>query len=281
MRTAAWSVPTAIPPVTPTASRTGPVISRSGSAPVRRRRRATRHCCREPASRACISRRSPAGARRHVRAGGRRRRPARQLEGNDGPGARRRFAARRRLPGPVLRLRHPDRARCRTLLTGDRPPDERLLAAQDPAWSTTGVRARSRAGQGVRERAEHRRLLEPVWNILDGLVVLLLANAREVKAVPGRKTDVKDGEWLAESRVGHIAAKRVAAFIAYTVGSPRLAAFNDAQRRKAGPDGIGQRRTAPSGAGQTLLGDRGRRTSRASCASPSRDRERSPSSASA
>jgi transposase len=38
----------------------------------------------------------------------------------------------------------------------------------------------------------------PVWNILDGSFELVLANAAHVKTVPGRKSDVKDAEWLAE-----------------------------------------------------------------------------------
>jgi transposase len=38
----------------------------------------------------------------------------------------------------------------------------------------------------------------PVHNILEGCFEVLLVNARHVKAVPGRKTDVKDSEWLAE-----------------------------------------------------------------------------------
>lgn len=38
----------------------------------------------------------------------------------------------------------------------------------------------------------------PVHNILEGAVQILLVNARHVKAVPGRKTDVGDAEWLAE-----------------------------------------------------------------------------------
>jgi transposase len=38
----------------------------------------------------------------------------------------------------------------------------------------------------------------PIWNILEGTVELLLANAQHVKQVPGRKTDVKDAEWLAD-----------------------------------------------------------------------------------
>ena len=40
---------------------------------------------------------------------------------------------------------------------------------------------------------------KPVWNLLEERgFELLLVNPRHVKAVPGRKTDVKDAEWLAE-----------------------------------------------------------------------------------
>ena len=39
---------------------------------------------------------------------------------------------------------------------------------------------------------------QPVWNILEGHVDLWLVNARHLKMVPGRKTDVKDGEWIAQ-----------------------------------------------------------------------------------
>jgi transposase len=38
----------------------------------------------------------------------------------------------------------------------------------------------------------------PVWNLLEGRVELMLVNARHVKQVPGRKTDVTDCQWLAE-----------------------------------------------------------------------------------
>ena len=37
-----------------------------------------------------------------------------------------------------------------------------------------------------------------MWNLLEGQVELLLVNAHHVKQVPGRKTDVKDCEWLAD-----------------------------------------------------------------------------------
>src|SRR3982750_3035555 len=39
---------------------------------------------------------------------------------------------------------------------------------------------------------------KPVWNVLEGSFELLLANARHIKAVPGRKTDVRDCEWIAD-----------------------------------------------------------------------------------
>jgi len=39
---------------------------------------------------------------------------------------------------------------------------------------------------------------KPVFNILEAHCAVLLVNARHLKAVPGRKTDVKDAQWLAE-----------------------------------------------------------------------------------
>lgn len=39
---------------------------------------------------------------------------------------------------------------------------------------------------------------KPVWNILSGHFELVLCNAEHVKKVPGRKTDVKDCEWIAQ-----------------------------------------------------------------------------------
>lgn len=39
---------------------------------------------------------------------------------------------------------------------------------------------------------------KPVWNLLEGHVELLLVNTRHLKMVPGRKTDVKDCEWIAQ-----------------------------------------------------------------------------------
>jgi len=38
----------------------------------------------------------------------------------------------------------------------------------------------------------------PVFTILEGAFTVILVNAQHIKAVPGRKTDVKDSQWLAE-----------------------------------------------------------------------------------
>ena len=39
---------------------------------------------------------------------------------------------------------------------------------------------------------------KPVWNILEGQFEVVLVNAQHIKAVPGRKTDIKDCQWIAE-----------------------------------------------------------------------------------
>ena len=41
-------------------------------------------------------------------------------------------------------------------------------------------------------------LWKPVWNVLESTVTLVLVNPRDVKQVPGRKTDVSDAEWIAQ-----------------------------------------------------------------------------------
>jgi transposase len=39
---------------------------------------------------------------------------------------------------------------------------------------------------------------KPIWNLLEGPFDVLLVNAQHIKQVPGRKTDVKDAEWIAQ-----------------------------------------------------------------------------------
>jgi transposase len=64
-----------------------------------------------------------------------------------------------------------------------------LLALRD--WlETLGVTQVAMEATGVYWR--------PVWAILEDRFELMLVNARHVKAVPGRKTDVKDAQWLCQ-----------------------------------------------------------------------------------
>ena len=39
---------------------------------------------------------------------------------------------------------------------------------------------------------------KPIYNLLEGCFELLVVNAQHIKAVPGRKTDVRDAEWIAD-----------------------------------------------------------------------------------
>src|SRR6185369_14259299 len=39
---------------------------------------------------------------------------------------------------------------------------------------------------------------KPVFNLMEGVLAVILVNAQHVKAVPGRKTDVRDCEWLCD-----------------------------------------------------------------------------------
>jgi transposase len=63
----------------------------------------------------------------------------------------------------------------------------RMMAAWLAEWGCTHVAMES---TGV--------LWIPVWNVLEEQFKLLLANARQLKKVPGRKRDVSDAEWIAQ-----------------------------------------------------------------------------------
>ena len=56
------------------------------------------------------------------------------------------------------------------------------------------------AGEGVTHVAMESTGVywKPVFNILEGRVPVMLVNAQRLKTVPGRKTDVKDAEWIAQ-----------------------------------------------------------------------------------
>ena len=67
--------------------------------------------------------------------------------------------------------------------------DAELVALRD--WlSAQGVTHVSMEATGV--------YWKPIWYVLEGHFELLLVNATHVKKVPGRKTDVKDAEWIAQ-----------------------------------------------------------------------------------
>jgi hypothetical protein len=45
---------------------------------------------------------------------------------------------------------------------------------------------------------KHREYWKPVYNILEWSFEVMVVNAQHLKNVPGRKTNVKDAEWIAE-----------------------------------------------------------------------------------
>ena len=47
---------------------------------------------------------------------------------------------------------------------------------------------------------------QPVFNLLEGDFKLLLVNAQHLKKVPGRKTDMKDAEWIAQGSPAELRA---------------------------------------------------------------------------
>src|SRR5919197_5111738 len=81
--------------------------------------------------------------------------------------------------------------------TAGQPPGMGLWRARCVATRTAGSEVR--AGETGRPRGQHRAPARPYWYVLEerGLA-LLLVNARHVKILPGRKTDVGDAAWLGE-----------------------------------------------------------------------------------
>lgn len=53
-------------------------------------------------------------------------------------------------------------------------------------------------------------LWKPIWNVLESTCNLILANPKHIKNLPGRKTDIKDAQWIAQlHRCGLIEASMV------------------------------------------------------------------------
>jgi len=87
----------------------------------------------------------------------------------------------------VRRLSDDGQLRTETRLFGTMTRDILALGDWLAEWEVTHVAMES---TGV--------FWKPIWNLLEGRFELVLCNAREVKQVPGRKTDVKDCQWLAQ-----------------------------------------------------------------------------------
>lgn len=83
--------------------------------------------------------------------------------------------------GPAGQEPHAEVRRFGTMTT-----DLRQLAA----WLT-------KAGCEIAAMESTGSYWKPVWNVLEGHVPMLLANAKQVRALPGEKTDCKDGQRLA------------------------------------------------------------------------------------
>jgi transposase len=86
-----------------------------------------------------------------------------------------------------MRVTEEDRAEWETTTFGTTTPD--LLRLHDwlLAWSISQVAMESTGD-----------FWKPVYNVLENTFELWVVNAQHVHHVPGRKTDAKDSEWLAE-----------------------------------------------------------------------------------
>jgi len=81
-------------------------------------------------------------------------------------------------------------------------PGERHSETKTFATTTRGLTELTHwlVGHGVTDVAMESTSVywRPVYAVLENTVRLILVNARHVKMVPGRKTDVRDSEWLAQ-----------------------------------------------------------------------------------
>ncbi len=79
---------------------------------------------------------------------------------------------------------------------------EKLVAVRTFGTMTADLLALSDwlASKGITHVAMEStgELWKPVYNLLEGSFEILVVNARHVKNVPGRKTDVQDAEWIAQ-----------------------------------------------------------------------------------
>ncbi len=78
------------------------------------------------------------------------------------------------------------------------------LHQQTRHWPTMtrdlGAMADGMAAQGVTHVAMESTgvFWKPIYNILEGRFTVRLVNARHLKQVPGRKSDIRDCQWIAQ-----------------------------------------------------------------------------------
>jgi hypothetical protein len=86
------------------------------------------------------------------------------------------------------------------LLVGpvDQPPKELLSTFTTTTKGLTALRDWLASYDCTHVAMESTGIFwRPVFNILEGSVTILLANARHMKQLPGRKTDINDSQWIA------------------------------------------------------------------------------------
>ena len=84
------------------------------------------------------------------------------------------------------------------------PGETKARRAATRSWATTTASLLDLAAWLASERVSHVAMestgvyWRPVYAVLEADFTVLLVNARQVKHVPGRKTDVRDSDWLAQ-----------------------------------------------------------------------------------
>ena len=72
------------------------------------------------------------------------------------------------------------------------------MPVESPARRKPHTGFGGRLAETEQPKGRHRAASRPYWAILEDDFDCLLVNARHVKNLPGRKTDVKDAEWLCQ-----------------------------------------------------------------------------------
>lgn len=91
-----------------------------------------------------------------------------------------------------------------TVVACVRRAEERPVAREVRTFGTTTRELLALLEWLTSERVTHAAMestgvyWKPVWHVLEGHLTLVLANAQEIRNVPGRKTDVNDATWIAD-----------------------------------------------------------------------------------